>query len=203
MAYEIANGQVYAEKISHLDTDNWEYDVDIVLAKQEPGNVVNAMLLDGVKVSYNRTCKMVNLDIRDPNVREIIIKRMYPESTKSDFIKLENSQAVTNEPSFIEKYEKIMEPVITDDKPCTTIKIDNERNIKFNKLCRQELDIIIQELKGSKRKSPERSTAIRKAIEATMWLGMDLKAIGTPNPYPESKNPNNTTVEPTADGLKL
>jgi hypothetical protein len=203
MAYEIANGQVYVEKISHLDTDNWEYDLDIVLAKQEPGNVVNAMLLDGVKVSYNRTCKMVNLDIRDSNVREIIIKRMYPESTKGDFIKLENSQAVANEPSFIEKYEKIMEPVITDHKPCTTIKIDNERNIKFNKLCRQELDIIIQELKGSKRKSPERSTAIRKAIEATMWLGMDLKAIGTPNPYPESKNPNNTTVEPTADGLKM
>jgi hypothetical protein len=70
-------------------------------------------------------------------------------------------------------------------------------------ICRQELDIIIQEFKKSKRKSPERSTAIRKAIEATMWLGMDLKAIGTPNPYPESKNPNNTTVEPTADGLKL
>jgi hypothetical protein len=126
--------------------------------------------------------------------------REYPITQEQAFL---HDRAIANEPSFIEKYEKIMEPVITDDKPCTTIKIDNERNIKFNKLCRQELDIIIQELKGSKRKSPERSTAIRKAIEATMWLGMDLKAIGTPNPYPESKNPNNTTVEPTADGLKL
>jgi hypothetical protein len=36
-----------------------------------------------------------------------------------------------------------------------------------------------------------------------MWLGMDLKRLYEPNPYPNSYNPSNTVVEPTADGLKL
>lgn len=36
-----------------------------------------------------------------------------------------------------------------------------------------------------------------------MRQGMVLKYIGNPNPYPNSKDPSNTVVEPTADGLKL
>ena len=32
---------------------------------------------------------------------------------------------------------------------------------------------------------------------------MNLKQLGAINPYPESKNPESTRVEPTADGLKL
>ena len=37
-----------------------------------------------------------------------------------------------------------------------------------------------------------------------MWLGMDLKRLGTDNPYPSSKDPSTgTVIEPTADGLKL
>lgn len=36
-----------------------------------------------------------------------------------------------------------------------------------------------------------------------MRQGMVLKYIGTPNPYPDSKDPGNTVVNPTADGLKL
>lgn len=36
-----------------------------------------------------------------------------------------------------------------------------------------------------------------------MRQGMVLKYIGTPNPYPNSKDPSNTLVEPTADGLKM
>jgi hypothetical protein len=36
-----------------------------------------------------------------------------------------------------------------------------------------------------------------------MRQGMALKYIGNPDPYPESKNPENPVVEPTADGLKL
>jgi hypothetical protein len=36
-----------------------------------------------------------------------------------------------------------------------------------------------------------------------MRQGMALKYIGNPNPYPNSKDPSNTIVEPTADGLKL
>lgn len=53
------------------------------------------------------------------------------------------------------------------------------------------------------RSSRERSIAITKLQEAVMWLGMDLKALGTPNPYPESCNPDSPVIEPTADGLKL
>jgi hypothetical protein len=52
--------------------------------------------------------------------------------------------------------------------------------------------------------SRERSLAITKLQEAVMWLGMDLKRLGTENPYPSSKDPSTgTKIEPTADGLKL
>jgi len=52
--------------------------------------------------------------------------------------------------------------------------------------------------------SRERSIAITKLQEAIMWLGMDLKRLNeTPNPYPESYNPNSSNIEPTADGLKM
>jgi hypothetical protein len=59
------------------------------------------------------------------------------------------------------------------------------------------------------RASRERSLSLTKLQEAVMWLGMDLKAIGeeypqyVSNPYPSSKDPNTTRIEPTADGLKL
>lgn len=72
-----------------------------------------------------------------------------------------------------------------------------------NKKWRQELDAFLQEIKTSNRKTMERSIVITKLQEAIMWLGMDLKDLGTENPYPNSKNPDNTIVEPTADGLKL
>ena len=42
-----------------------------------------------------------------------------------------------------------------------------------------------------------------KLQEAIMWLGMDLKRLKEPNPYPESMNPNSDKIEPTADGLKM
>ena len=53
------------------------------------------------------------------------------------------------------------------------------------------------------RSSRERSLAITKLEEAIMWLGMDLKAQNTPNPYPNSYDPKSPVIEPTADGLKL
>lgn len=55
----------------------------------------------------------------------------------------------------------------------------------------------------SVRSSRERSLAITKVEEAIMWLGMDLKAQNTPNPYPESKDPTSRVIHPTADGLKM
>jgi len=53
------------------------------------------------------------------------------------------------------------------------------------------------------RSSRERSLAMTKIEEAIMWLGMDLKAQNTPNPYPHSKDPTSLVIEPTADGLKM
>ncbi|MBO7692992.1 MAG: hypothetical protein J6Y28_09810 [Acholeplasmatales bacterium] len=45
---------------------------------------------------------------------------------------------------------------------------------------------------------------IIKLQEAVMWLGMDLKRLNQPNPYPSSKDPSTgTTIEPTVDNLKL
>ena len=36
-----------------------------------------------------------------------------------------------------------------------------------------------------------------------MWLGMDLKRLNEPNPYPDSYNPENAKIAPTADNMKM
>lgn len=77
-----------------------------------------------------------------------------------------------------------------------------EQDVKCDKYLRQNFDWHLQELKvlsGSR----ERSLAITKIQEGIMWLGMDLKRLNEPNPYPNSYNPDNAEVEPTADDLKL
>ena len=45
--------------------------------------------------------------------------------------------------------------------------------------------------------------SVRDLESCIMRQGMVLKAIGTPTPYPNSYNPGNTVVDPTADKLKL
>lgn len=78
-----------------------------------------------------------------------------------------------------------------------------EQEVVENKRLRQEIDAKIQEVKDLL-VSRERSLTITKLQEAVMWLGMDLKRLGTDNPYPSSKDPSTgTVIEPTADGLKL
>ena len=78
-----------------------------------------------------------------------------------------------------------------------------ENEVVSNKRLRQELDEKIQEIK-SLPSSRERSLSITKLQEAVMWLGMDLKRLNEPNPYPSSKDPlSGAVIEPTADGLKL
>ena len=77
-----------------------------------------------------------------------------------------------------------------------------ECEIKGDKTLRKNLDELLQITKTYPR-SRERALAITKVQEAIMWLGMDLKRLGEANPYPNSKNPDNTTIDPTADGLKL
>lgn len=99
--------------------------------------------------------------------------------------------------------------------------------ISDTKQFRKSLDEVLSEIKQSSspqlnpaarggisfppgyRDSRERSFAVTKIQEAIMWLGMDLKAINeeepgaSPNPYPQSYNPESSAIEPTADGLKL
>jgi hypothetical protein len=70
------------------------------------------------------------------------------------------------------------------------------------KECRVALDAGLQkvkELKGSR----EVALAITNLQQAIMWLGMHLKGLGEATPYPNSYKPENTIVDPTADGLKL
>ncbi len=80
-----------------------------------------------------------------------------------------------------------------------------EFNIIESKSLRVQIDGCIQELRKAElnRRSRERSLSLTKLQEAVMWLGMDLKDLDAPNPYPNSYNPNNTIVDKTADGLKL
>lgn len=81
--------------------------------------------------------------------------------------------------------------------------MDDIEEIVADKALRKTIDAIIQEVKDLPA-SRERSLAITKLQEAVMWLGMDLKRLGTPNPYPSSKDPSTgSRIEPTADGLKL
>jgi hypothetical protein len=83
-----------------------------------------------------------------------------------------------------------------------------EQEITEDKALRRDTDAIIQRVKELP-PSRERSITITKLQEGVMWLGMDLKRINeampgaVANPYPNSKDPSNTMIEPTADNLKL
>ena len=74
--------------------------------------------------------------------------------------------------------------------------------VVMDKELRRDIDAQIQKVK-SLPPSRERALTITKLQEGVMWLGMDLKRLNEANPYPDSKNPANTTINPTADGLKL
>ena len=86
--------------------------------------------------------------------------------------------------------------------------MDTNQQIVAVKELRRDIDATIQRVKALPG-SAERTLAFRSLQVGVMWLGMDLKRIGeeTPgavaNPYPNSYNPANTTIDPTADGLKL
>ena len=78
----------------------------------------------------------------------------------------------------------------------------HDYEVVSNKELRRDLDAQIQKVKQLP-PSRERSITVTKLQEAVMWLGMDLKRLNEPNPYPNSKDPSNTKIEPTADNLKL
>lgn len=81
---------------------------------------------------------------------------------------------------------------------------EEEQAVIENKRWRQQLDAILQDIKGTVRKSRERSLLVTKMQEAIMWAGMDLKALNDGRTiYPDSYDTSNTHVAPTADGLKM
>lgn len=81
--------------------------------------------------------------------------------------------------------------------------MDHDMEVTFDKDMRKQIDEILQMVKAAPA-SMERSLAITKLQEGIMWLGMDLKRLNEPNPYPSSKDPSTgSKIEPTADGLKM
>ena len=81
-------------------------------------------------------------------------------------------------------------------------KLTIDEQVVKTKELRVALDAQLQILK-SLPGSRELSISITKLQESIMWLGMNLKALNEPNPYPNSYKPENTIIEPTADGLAL
>lgn len=78
-----------------------------------------------------------------------------------------------------------------------------EQEIVNIKQLRKDIDDIIQRV-CKLEKCRETSLSITKLEEAVMWLGMDLKRLNQPNPYPSSKDPSTgSKIEPTADSLKF
>lgn len=82
--------------------------------------------------------------------------------------------------------------------------------IVWTKRTRQNLDKVLQGMKDVQKwpktpKNMQRNLAISitELENAIMRLGMVLKDLNTENPYPNSYNPANTIIEPTADNLKL
>lgn len=80
--------------------------------------------------------------------------------------------------------------------------MDITKEVPAIKQLRKDTDDIIQRVRELE-PCRETSLVITKLQEAVMWLGMDLKRLNQPNPYPESKDPNSMKIEPTADGLKM
>ena len=80
--------------------------------------------------------------------------------------------------------------------------MDLVKEIPAIKQLRKDIDETIQRVRKLD-SCRETSIVITKLQEAVMWLGMDLKRLNEPDPYPESKNPASMRIEPTADNLKL
>jgi hypothetical protein len=97
--------------------------------------------------------------------------------------------------------------------------MNKDQAITEAKTFRKEADELLQRMKEHKTRLREylavgacddpseviaqHTLSIRDLESCIMRQGMALKYIGAPNPYPNSKDPSNTIVEPTADNLKL
>lgn len=84
--------------------------------------------------------------------------------------------------------------------------MDKYATIKDIKQLRKDLDDILQRVDSLKFNTSifgPRELVHVKVVEAVMWLGICLKTLGETDPYPESYNPENPIIHPTADGLKF
>lgn len=89
-----------------------------------------------------------------------------------------------------------------------TTGLPTETWVQNVKALRRDLDEIVQRMRFGIC-SEETMQARIRVLEGIMWLGMELKRVGSirpdlvGNPYPDSKNPTNAVINPTADKLKL
>lgn len=89
------------------------------------------------------------------------------------------------------------EPMGIDQDPDITI-MDIKR-------LRNKLDMVVESIRNLRGRdfntydtNAAIGNALRYAQNTIMWLGMTLKSIGAPNPYPNSRNAENAIVDPTA-----
>lgn len=70
-----------------------------------------------------------------------------------------------------------------------------EFRVKIDSICQLIENSFIKNNLGSRYVS----LSFTELQTAKMWLGRVLKELGNTNPYPDSKNPANEKIEPTAD----
>lgn len=98
----------------------------------------------------------------------------------------------------IKVLEAAHEAMKSAGEPESQIKACQDYRIVENKVFRDEFSDLLACLQGSPIKSRQRSIAITELENVICRLGLDLKDAGAPNPYPNSKDPSNTIVDPTA-----
>lgn len=100
----------------------------------------------------------------------------------------------------LERAEKEQVLLDVDSQMGAIFSAHEEDQIIMSKQVRVDVDDIIRRVDNME-VSRETSLVKTKLQEAVMWMGMNLKRLGNPNPYPNSRNTNNTKVDKTADGL--
>lgn len=77
----------------------------------------------------------------------------------------------------------------------------DESNIEteFVKVIRKRIDLITKKIDLLLSPSRAKSLSITSLETAFMWLGLELGAIGSPNPYPKSMDSSSPVIEKAAD----
>ncbi len=80
-----------------------------------------------------------------------------------------------------------------------------DADIKAVKQLRADLDPLIDRVRqlNLSAGNAEKTLAMRSLQTGMAWLGFTLKELGNPNPYPNSKDPSNATVDPVDGGLRM